>query len=121
MSALIAARDGDERLDQGELLSTLLQLIVAGHDTTASLIGNSAGVRALRAMATSSPRPMMHGAHRAKIWTSYQNALAIEPKVRRNTAQSKNDSRTFCQPDVFGSNHTTSAATAAVVPNESVR
>jgi cytochrome P450 len=41
ISALIAARDGDERLNQQELLSTIFQLIVAGHDTTASLIGNS--------------------------------------------------------------------------------
>ena len=41
ISALISARDGDERLDQRELLSTIFQLIVAGHDTTASLIGNS--------------------------------------------------------------------------------
>src|SRR5438552_5223371 len=41
ISALITARDGDERLDQRELLSTIFQLIVAGHDTTASLIGNS--------------------------------------------------------------------------------
>jgi cytochrome P450 len=41
VSGLIAARDGDERLDQRELLSTIFQLIVAGHDTTASLIGNS--------------------------------------------------------------------------------
>ncbi|MDQ1534390.1 MAG: hypothetical protein QOF28_2151 [Actinomycetota bacterium] len=41
VSALIAARDGDERLNQQELLSTIFQLIVAGHDTTASLIGNS--------------------------------------------------------------------------------
>ncbi len=41
VSALIRARDGDERLDQRELLSTIFQLIVAGHDTTASLIGNS--------------------------------------------------------------------------------
>ena len=41
VSALIDARDGDERLDQQELLSTIFQLIVAGHDTTASLIGNS--------------------------------------------------------------------------------
>ena len=41
VSALIAARDGDERLDTRELLSTIFQLIVAGHDTTASLIGNS--------------------------------------------------------------------------------
>jgi len=45
VSALILARDGDERLDQRELLSTIFQLIVAGHDTTTSLIGN--GVVAL--------------------------------------------------------------------------
>jgi cytochrome P450 len=41
VSALILARDGDERLNQQELLSTIFQLIVAGHDTTTSLIGNS--------------------------------------------------------------------------------
>jgi cytochrome P450 len=41
ISALIEARDGDERLDQQELLSTIFQLIIAGHDTTASLIENS--------------------------------------------------------------------------------
>jgi cytochrome P450 len=41
VSALIDARDGDERLDTQELLSTIFQLMVAGHDTTASFIGNS--------------------------------------------------------------------------------
>jgi cytochrome P450 len=41
VSALIAARDGDERLDTQELLSTIFQLIVAGHDTTTSFIGNA--------------------------------------------------------------------------------
>jgi cytochrome P450 len=41
VSALISARDGEERLDSQELLSTIFQLMVAGHDTTASLIGNS--------------------------------------------------------------------------------
>ncbi len=41
VSALISARDGDERLTQQELLSTIFQLIVAGHDTTASLIENA--------------------------------------------------------------------------------
>jgi cytochrome P450 len=41
VTALIEARDGDERLTQQELLSTIFQLIVAGHDTTTSLIGNS--------------------------------------------------------------------------------
>jgi cytochrome P450 len=40
VSALIEARDGDARLDQRELLSTIFQLIVAGHDTTTSFIGN---------------------------------------------------------------------------------
>jgi cytochrome P450 len=41
VSALISARDGDERLSQLELMSTIFQLIVAGHDTTTSLLGNS--------------------------------------------------------------------------------
>jgi cytochrome P450 len=41
VSALIDARDGEERLSTQELLSTIFQLIVAGHDTTASFIGNS--------------------------------------------------------------------------------
>jgi cytochrome P450 len=41
VGALISARDGDECLRQQELLSTIFQLIVAGHDTTASLIENS--------------------------------------------------------------------------------
>jgi cytochrome P450 len=41
VSGLIAARDGEERLSTHELLSTIFQLIVAGHDTTASFIGNS--------------------------------------------------------------------------------
>jgi cytochrome P450 len=45
VSALIAARDGEDRLSEQELLSTIFQLIIAGHDTTSTLIGN--GVVAL--------------------------------------------------------------------------
>jgi cytochrome P450 len=45
VTALIAARDGDERLSEQELRSTMFQLVVAGHDTTTNLIGN--GVVAL--------------------------------------------------------------------------
>ena len=41
VSGLIAARDGEDRLDEQELMSTVFQLIVAGHDTTTSLIGNA--------------------------------------------------------------------------------
>jgi cytochrome P450 len=41
VSALLRAQDESGSLDQQELLSTIFQLIVAGHDTTTSLIGNS--------------------------------------------------------------------------------
>jgi cytochrome P450 len=41
VSVLVSASDGDDRLTRQELLSSLFQLIVAGHDTTTSLIGNS--------------------------------------------------------------------------------
>jgi len=44
VSVLVAATEGDA-LTRQELLSSLFQLVVAGHDTTASLIGN--GVVAL--------------------------------------------------------------------------
>jgi cytochrome P450 len=40
VSVLVAATEGDSLTTQ-ELLSSLFQLIVAGHDTTASLIGNA--------------------------------------------------------------------------------
>jgi cytochrome P450 len=45
VSALISARDGEDRLSEQELLSTIFQLVIAGHDTTSTLIGN--GVVAL--------------------------------------------------------------------------
>lgn len=41
VSDLVRATVDGDRLDRQELLSTLFQLFVAGHDTTASLIGNS--------------------------------------------------------------------------------
>jgi cytochrome P450 len=40
VGVLVAASDHDERLNEQELLSSLFQLIVAGTDTTTSLIGN---------------------------------------------------------------------------------
>jgi cytochrome P450 len=40
VGVLVAASDDDERLTEQELLSSLFQLIVAGTDTTTSLIGN---------------------------------------------------------------------------------
>jgi cytochrome P450 len=40
VGVLVTASDDNDRLTEQELLSSLFQLIVAGHDTTASLIGN---------------------------------------------------------------------------------
>jgi cytochrome P450 len=40
VGVLVAASDDDDRLTEPELLGSLFQLIVAGHDTTTSLIGN---------------------------------------------------------------------------------
>lgn len=45
VSALLGSCDGADRLTEQELMSTIFQLVVAGHDTTSSLIGN--GVVAL--------------------------------------------------------------------------
>jgi cytochrome P450 len=41
VSDLVSVRDDSDQLTEEELLSTIFQLIVAGHDTTASLIGNA--------------------------------------------------------------------------------
>ena len=42
LSGLIHAEEGGDRLDESELFSMLSLLIVAGHETTVSLIGNTA-------------------------------------------------------------------------------
>ena len=41
MTDLVVAADRDGALTEQEMLSTIFQLVVAGHDTTTSLIGNA--------------------------------------------------------------------------------
>ncbi|MBO0855394.1 MAG: cytochrome P450, partial [Nocardia sp.] len=41
LSELIIAKEDDDRLDQNELISLLLLLLAAGHETTVNLIGNA--------------------------------------------------------------------------------
>ncbi|GAA0482756.1 cytochrome P450 [Streptomyces olivaceiscleroticus] len=41
LSALIAARDGADRLGEDELVSLAVLILVAGHETTTNLIGNA--------------------------------------------------------------------------------
>jgi cytochrome P450 len=41
LTALVAARDGDDRLTEDELTSMVFLLLVAGHETTVGLIGNA--------------------------------------------------------------------------------
>lgn len=45
ISALVAVRDGGDQLSDVELVGLVIQLVVAGHETTVNLIGN--GVHAL--------------------------------------------------------------------------
>ncbi len=45
LSALVAVRDGSDRLSEDELTSMVYLLLLAGHETTVNLIGN--GIRAL--------------------------------------------------------------------------
>lgn len=41
LSQLIVAKDHEDRLDEHELIAMLLLLLIAGHETTVNLIGNS--------------------------------------------------------------------------------
>jgi cytochrome P450 len=41
LSALVVARDGEDRLSEGELISTAILLLVAGHETTMNLVSGS--------------------------------------------------------------------------------
>jgi len=47
VSTLVAAQEDGDALSEDELLATAFLLIIAGHETTANLIGN--GMRALLA------------------------------------------------------------------------
>ncbi|WP_394614534.1 cytochrome P450 [Lentzea sp. JNUCC 0626] len=42
LSALVRASDDDDRLNEAEVLSTAILIVVAGHETTVNLIGSSA-------------------------------------------------------------------------------
>jgi len=54
LTALVAVREGGDRLSEDELTSMIVLLLAAGHETTSNLIGN--GVRWLLAGADSSAR-----------------------------------------------------------------
>ena len=80
VSALIAARDGDERLDTRELRSTIFQLIVAGHDTTASFIGNS-----VVALFRNPDQLAMLRRHPEKLGTALEELLRFDAPVPHST------------------------------------
>ena len=84
VSALINARDGDDRLNEQELLSTIFQLIIAGHDTTSSLIGN--GVVALLTQPgparAAARRPRADRRRRRRVHSLRRTRPALDVPVR---------------------------------------
>ncbi len=56
LDGLIAARDGDDRLSEEELVSLAVLLLVAGHETTTNFLGNAALALLQRPRRAGSPR-----------------------------------------------------------------
>jgi cytochrome P450 len=80
VTALIEARDGEERLTHQELLSSIFQLVVAGHDTTTSLIGNS-----VVALLTHPDQLAAVRADPARIGDAVEELLRFDPPVPHST------------------------------------
>jgi cytochrome P450 len=84
MSALIAAEIEGERLADPEILGFCYQLIVAGNDTTTSLIGNAA---VLFAQHPDQQRLLVH--EPARIPNAIEEALRYEPPAQALPRQTR--------------------------------
>jgi len=77
LSALIAAEEAGDRLNQQELLATCILLLVAGHETTVNLVGNGA-----LALLRHPDQLDMLRADPALIRTAIEEALRFDPPVQ---------------------------------------
>ena len=125
VSVLLAAREDAERLTREELLSSLFQLIVAGHDTTTSLIGNGVvalldhpdQLRALQADMSKIPHaveelvrftaPVPHATFRVTSETVTVGGVDIPAhrQVLVCLAAANRDPRTFADADLLDIDH----------------
>ncbi len=78
ISALVAAEDAGERLDAAELATTVIVLLVAGHETTTNLIGNG-----LLALLRHPDQLHRLRAHPDLMATAVEELLRYDPPVRR--------------------------------------
>jgi cytochrome P450 len=77
LSALIAAEDEGHKLSEKELLSTLILLLVAGHETTVNLIANG-----VLAFARHPDQLQRVGDDRALVRTAVEEILRYDPPVQ---------------------------------------
>jgi cytochrome P450 len=80
ISGLVAARDGDDALDDEELFALVVLLIAAGHETTTNLIGNA--VIAL----TRHPDQRQLVLHQPEVWpNAVEELLRFDSPVQRTS------------------------------------
>ncbi len=86
LSALIAAEEAGDKLDEEELLATCILILIAGHETTVNLIGN--GVLALLRNPTELRRLR---ATPALITTAVEELLRYDGPVQRTARVASDD------------------------------
>jgi cytochrome P450 len=82
ITALLQAEESGERLSEGELFSTMVLLIVAGHETTVNLIGN-----ALLSLLRHSETLANLKAHPERMPAAIEEFLRFESPVERALAR----------------------------------
>ncbi len=80
ISALIAARDADDRLNEDELLGMCVLLLIAGHETTVNLIGNG-----LLTLLRQRDQLKLLQRHPEYLTSAIEEMLRYESPVQRST------------------------------------
>jgi cytochrome P450 len=86
ISALVAAEEAGERLGADEILTTVLLLLIAGHETTMNLIGNG-----LLALLRHPDQLELLRAHPDLMPSAVEELLRFDPPVRRVVRIALND------------------------------
>lgn len=93
LSAMLAAHDRDDRLNENELVNTCVTILVAGHETTRNLIGNAAFTLSRRVDAWRELR-----ADPALLESAVEEMLRFESPIQRGWRRVAGDTEIHSQP-----------------------